>query len=65
MFASLPQYFPSHKKYLVLVHREELIQQAKEAFEKWWPGLRIGIEKAAQTVENLTEVQWPHKPCIS
>lgn len=61
MFANLSQYFPSHQKYgiLVLVHRYELIQQAKEAFEAWSPGLRIGIEQGSQTVKDLSTVRMP------
>jgi superfamily II DNA or RNA helicase len=64
MFANLSQYFPSHQKYgtLVLVHRYELIQQAKEAFEAWSPGLRIGIEQGSQTVKDLSTVRMPLHP---
>jgi superfamily II DNA or RNA helicase len=33
---------------LVLAHRDELLQQAKEKIEHWVPGIPVGIVKAAQ-----------------
>lgn len=48
IFASLPQYFRMKNRMLVLAHREELLEQAREKFHRAIPNLPVGIEQAAQ-----------------
>jgi ATP-dependent helicase IRC3 len=44
MFSSVPKHHQIKGKTLILVHREELAQQAADKFKKWNPDLRVGIE---------------------
>jgi superfamily II DNA or RNA helicase len=43
-FAALRDFFGFRKRVLVLVHREELAQQAADKLRKWNPGSNVGIE---------------------
>ena len=46
IFASISQYFPDAGRTLVLVHREELAEQAADKLRRCNPGLSVGIEMA-------------------
>jgi superfamily II DNA or RNA helicase len=46
-FAALPEHHGISKRSLVLVHREELAQQAADKIQKWNPGYSVGIEMAS------------------
>jgi ATP-dependent helicase IRC3 len=43
-FAALKDFFGFKGKIMVLVHREELADQAADKICKWNPGARVGIE---------------------
>ncbi len=47
VFACIRQVFGFKKKIMVLVHREELAQQAADKIRKWNPQARVGIEMAS------------------
>ncbi len=44
VFASVREFFGFQRRVLVLVHREELAQQAAEKIAKWNPGCTVGVE---------------------
>lgn len=46
LFANLPSFLKLQNRMLVLVHREELAQQAADKLRKWNPSLSVGIEMA-------------------
>jgi ATP-dependent helicase IRC3 len=48
VFASLSRHLGIKGKTLVLVHREELADQAADKLRRWNPGIRIGIEMAGR-----------------
>lgn len=62
LFANLPYHLTTHPsdpppRTLVLVHRDELVRQAVAAFERWGPpGLRVGVEKGRERVEDPGQV---------
>lgn len=45
----------THKKALILAHREELLFQAKEKLERVNPDLKIGIEQAEKTADHTRD----------
>ena len=47
LFASLRAHHAFQKRVMVLVHREELAQQAADKIHRWNPGLLIGTEMAS------------------
>jgi ATP-dependent helicase IRC3 len=47
---------PTHRKTLVIAHREELLDQAKEKFETYCPGLRVEIEQADRWASPQSDV---------
>lgn len=49
VFAALRDYFGFKKRVLVLVHREELAQQAVDKIKKWNPTANVGTEMAQYT----------------
>ena len=48
IFAQFPQYFRMKKRLLVLAHREELLQQARQKFHDADPNLPVEIEQAGK-----------------
>jgi superfamily II DNA or RNA helicase len=48
IFAQFPQYFKMKKRLLVLAHREELLEQAREKFHDADPNLAVEIEQAGK-----------------
>jgi superfamily II DNA or RNA helicase len=46
LFAALREQMNFSKKIMVLVHREELANQAADKIQRWNPGLMVGVEKA-------------------
>lgn len=58
LFAALRDKLKFTKKIMVLVHREELANQAADKLQKWNPHLRVGIEMAARYAD--TDGIFPH-----
>ena len=48
VFAALRNYHGFKKRVMVLVHRDELAQQAADKLRRWNHGARVGIEQAEQ-----------------
>ena len=48
LFAMVRKHFGFQKKVMVLVHREELAEQAADKLRRWNPEARVGIEMANQ-----------------
>src|SRR5512146_2784442 len=46
LFAALREKLGFQKRVMVLVHREELANQAADKIQRWNPGLMVGVEKA-------------------
>jgi superfamily II DNA or RNA helicase len=49
LFAALRDQMNFRKKIMVLVHREELANQAADKLQRWNPDLMVGVEKAERT----------------
>lgn len=49
LFAVLREQMGFSKKIMVLVHREELAEQAARQFRQWNPGAMVGVEMAERT----------------
>jgi superfamily II DNA or RNA helicase len=49
LFGALPQHMPAGKRTLMIVHTKELVMQGAEHLKRWNPGLRVGIEMAADS----------------
>ena len=49
LFAALREQMNFQRKIMVLVHREELANQAADKFQRWNPDLMVGVEKAERT----------------
>ena len=47
LFASLRSHHAFQRRVMVLVHREELAQQAADKIHRWNPGLLVGVEMAS------------------
>ena len=56
IFASFPQFFRMRKRMLVLAHREELIDQAREKILRSNPELSVGIEQAGRSADQTSDV---------
>jgi superfamily II DNA or RNA helicase len=56
VFASLPQFFRMKHRMLVLAHREELLEQAREKFARVDPALLVGIEQASRRADPSAKV---------
>ncbi|CAM9783647.1 unnamed protein product [Pylaiella littoralis] len=58
VFTHLPQAFPElcRRGTLVLVHRDELVQQAVASFAKFLPHLTVGVEKGPETAHAGLDV---------
>lgn len=53
VFASLPKHHGIDSRVLILVHREELAQQAAEKFHKWNEDYTVGIEMGSRRSSPL------------
>jgi ATP-dependent helicase IRC3 len=49
LFSKLKEHHKFDQRMLVLVHRDELAQQAKSSIERWNPTLKVGIEMGEYT----------------
>ncbi|MBN1695963.1 MAG: DEAD/DEAH box helicase [Spirochaetales bacterium] len=56
VFASFPDFFRMKKKMLVLAHREELLDQAKEKIARANPELAVEVEQAGRTADPGCDV---------
>lgn len=56
IFASFPDYFQIKNRMLILAHREELLQQARDKLLRANPNLRVGIEQAEQRADPSSKV---------
>lgn len=56
IFASFPGFFRMKKKMLVLAHREELLNQARDKIKKANPGLKVEIEQAGRSADPVSDV---------
>lgn len=52
LFSNLPDFLPLTKRMLVLVHRDELAQQAKDKIMRWNPNRTVGVEMAQSRAGN-------------
>ncbi len=56
VFASFPRFFGMKKRMLVLAHREELLDQAREKILRANPDLKVEVEQAARSAGPSTDV---------
>jgi ATP-dependent helicase IRC3 len=56
VFANLKEFHNFQNRQLVLVHRDELAQQAKDSIQHWNPSLRVGIEMGEHRWSNNDDV---------
>jgi len=56
IFASFPGFFGMKNRMLVLAHREELLDQAREKILSANPQLNVAIEQAARTADDEADV---------
>ena len=56
IFASFPGFFKMRKRMLVLAHREELLEQARDKVTDANPNLRVAIEQAARKADDNADV---------
>jgi superfamily II DNA or RNA helicase len=64
VFSNLPQLIPN-KRMLVLVHREELAQQAADKIKKWNPELSVAIEMGYLRDDNNSQIVVGSVPTLS
>ena len=64
IFAQFPQYFKMKKRLLVLAHREELLEQAREKFHDADPNLAVEIEQAGKRASAECRVVIASVPTI-
>ncbi|MBP1688333.1 MAG: hypothetical protein H6Q33_4476, partial [Deltaproteobacteria bacterium] len=64
IFAQFPQYFRMKKRLLVLAHREELLEQAREKFHDADPNLAVEIEQAGRRASPDCKVVIASVPTI-
>jgi len=64
VFANLPRLIPN-KRMLVLVHREELAQQAADKIKKWNPELSVAIEMGYLRDDNNSQIVVGSVPTLS
>jgi ATP-dependent helicase IRC3 len=64
LFANIRKRLALKKRSLILAHREELVEQARDKIQKWNPELRIGIEKAEHTCSDDDDVVVASVPTI-
>lgn len=56
VFAQFPRFFRMRRRLLVLAHRGELLEQAREKFLATDPSLSVGIEQAGRRAEDAQVV---------
>ncbi|MCA9709341.1 MAG: DEAD/DEAH box helicase, partial [Myxococcales bacterium] len=56
VFAQFPRFFRMKNRLLVLAHREELLEQAREKFQAVHPELRVEIEQAGRRASDEAQV---------
>ena len=56
VFSNLPSYLGITKRVLILAHREELINQARDKYLRWNPSASVGVEKAEQHATDNHQV---------
>lgn len=54
--AKLPEAIKLDRRGLIIAHREELVQQAREKLLRWAPGLTVGIEMGALEARNDDQI---------
>src|ERR1035441_5457701 len=64
LFAALREQMGFKKKIMVLVHREELANQAADKIQRWNPGLMVGVEKAERTSKPMDQFVVASVPTI-
>ena len=64
IFAQFPHYFRMKKRLLVLAHREELLEQARQKFHAADPSLRVEIEQAGKRASAECKVVIASVPTI-
>jgi ATP-dependent helicase IRC3 len=64
IFAQFPHYFRMKKRLLVLAHREELLEQARQKFHDADPNLRVEIEQAGKRASAECKVVIASVPTI-
>jgi ATP-dependent helicase IRC3 len=64
IFAQFPHYFRMKKRLLVLAHREELLEQARQKFHDADPNLRVEIEQAGKRASADCKVVIASVPTI-
>ena len=52
LLASVPKLIDPTKRWMVLVHREELAQQAYDKFCRWNTDFKVGIEMGSLSADN-------------
>ena len=64
VFANLRKHHGFTKKMLVLVHREELADQAADKIAKWNPGCNVGVEMGNRRATPMDEIVVASVPTI-
>jgi superfamily II DNA or RNA helicase len=64
IFAQFPHYFRMKKRLLVLAHREELLEQARQKFHDADPTLRVEIEQAGKRASTDCKVVLASVPTL-
>ena len=64
IFAQFPHYFRMKKRLLVLAHREELLEQARQKFHDADPHLRVEIEQAGKRASAECKVVIASVPTV-
>ena len=64
IFAQFPSFFRMKRRMLVLAHRAELLNQARDKLLAANPALKVGIEQAAQTASESSDVVVASVPTV-
>jgi ATP-dependent helicase IRC3 len=64
IFAQFPHYFRMRKRLLVLAHREELLEQARQKFHAADPSLRVEVEQAGKRASPECKVVLASVPTL-
>ena len=56
LFSALPAALGITKRVLILAHREELIEQARDKYLRWNPAASVGVEKAEQRATDTHQI---------
>jgi ATP-dependent helicase IRC3 len=63
IISTVPQWFPG-KRSMILVHTEELADQAADKVKRWNPDLKVGIEMAERCADRYDDVVVASVPTI-